>query len=130
MATIVPPLTKAIYLCDDVVLDPATQKVNLLRVFNSVRPRESAPYPFEMARFCVFAQLIGGAGPTPIRLEIVNARTGEPICFSGEKSLQFPSRLTTVLFRIQNGVFSEPGVYLVEMYSGREFLDDRALHLQ
>lgn len=131
MATTVVPVTKAVYVCDDVVEDNSSRKVHLLGVFNAVRPQGKSPYPFCLGHLCVFAQLIGGVGKVPIHVEIVNAKTEEVVYAFPEERLRFLTRQTTVsaCFRIRNCLFSNPGEYIVELYSRDTFIDDRVLHL-
>jgi hypothetical protein len=131
MPTTVVPVTKAVYLCDDVAEDKPSRKVHLLGVFNAVRPPGQTPYPFRLGQLCVFAQLVGGVGEVPIHVEIVDPETEEVIYAFPEQRLRFSSRQATVSasFRIRNCSFSRPGVYVVELYCQDTFLDDRALHL-
>ena len=131
MATTVVPVTKALYLCDDVVEDPSSRKVHLLGTFNALRPPAGATYPYRLGQLCVFAQLAGGVGELPVRLEIVRARDDAVVYAAPERRLRFPSRLTmvSVCFRLRNRPFPEAGVYFVELYARDAFLDDRALLL-
>jgi hypothetical protein len=131
MTNTVIPVTKAIYVCDEVVEDPTSRKVHFLGIFNAVRPASPAAYPFRLGQMCVVAQLIDGLDEIPIRSEIVRAETEEVVYSSAEQRLRFPQRHTTVFacFRIRNCPFPQPGVYFVELYCGDVLLDDRTLHL-
>jgi hypothetical protein len=131
MSMTVVPVTKAVYLCDDVIEDRQTQKVHLLGIFNAIRPQGQTPYPFCLGQLCVFAQLVGGVGEVPTTVEVVNAETETVVYAFPEQGLRFASRQTIVsaCFRIRNCVFSEPGVYVVELYCQGTFIDDRTLHL-
>jgi hypothetical protein len=131
MDTTVIPVTKAIYVCDDVVEDPASHKVHFLGIFNAVRPPSPAAYPFRLGQMCVVVQLIDGLGEIPIHGEIVRAETEDLVYSSPEQRLRFPQRQTTVFacFRIRDCLFPGPGVYFVEFYCRDTLLDDRTLHL-
>jgi hypothetical protein len=130
MATAVLPLTKAIYLCEDVIEDRSNHNIHLIGTFNAIRPADSV-YPYRPAQLCVFAQMVGGVEEASIHVEIADTRSGALVYAWPEQRIRFPGRRTTVFacFRILNCVFPEPGVYVVELYANRVFLDDRILHL-
>ncbi len=87
--TTVMPVSKAVYLCDEVVEDKTSQKVHLLGLFNAVRPPASSHYPFRLGQLCVFAQMIGGVGVLPVHVEVVNAQTEEVIYAFPKQDLRF-----------------------------------------
>ena len=87
----------------------------------SYRPRQ----------LCVFTQLVGGLEEASVHVEIADTRSAALVYAWPEQRVRFPGRRTTVstCFRIRNCVFPQPGVYVVELYANRVFLDDRILHL-
>lgn len=125
------PVGKIVYVCDDVLEDPASGKTHVLGIFNTVRAGGADAYPYRLGRLCVFAQLTGGAGQVPVRVDIVNGKTQKVVFRSQEGSLDFSGRHTevAVCFRILDGSFPEPGVYFVELCCGDTFIDDRMLRL-
>jgi hypothetical protein len=129
MASSVPPILKAIYLCDEVVEDPVSKKVSVLGAFNVVRPPSS--YPYHLPKLCVLAKLAGGLGEVPVRVVIARASDQCPVYTSTERLLRFEDRhqMIYVLFRILNCPFPTAGAYLVELHSRDNFLDDHRLHL-
>jgi hypothetical protein len=126
------PVAKAVYLCDDVVYDSSSGKIHLVGLLNSVRLDEGTALPFHLGKLCVFAQLIDGLGAFAAHVEIVNADTGELIYRTAERTLSFPSRTRLVYanFRILDCSFPQPGIYLVELYCGDQFVDDRQLRVR
>lgn len=80
MASII-PVAKALYLCDDILSDPARGKPHLIGVLNAIRV---PTFPHTLAKLCVFAQLGGGLGDVRCYVEVVDAASGE-VClpFSG-----------------------------------------------
>jgi hypothetical protein len=80
---------------------------------------------------CVAAQLVGGSGPVPVHVEVVEAATQNLVRSAGPFLVNFPTRhqVVTVCLRLLNVVFPAPGVYFVELYSQGTFLDDRTLRL-
>src|SRR5262249_27618171 len=85
------PVAKAVYLCDDAVLDSPSNKIHLVGLFNSVAVEEAA-FPFALGKLCVFAQLTDGLGEFRANVEIVNARSGEALYRTPEHELVFSSR--------------------------------------
>ncbi len=131
MAPIVLPVPKSVFLCDDVVADPASQKIHVLGVFNAIRPAGPEVFPYSLGQLCVFLQLIGGAGEIHAHVEILNASTEELVYTSPKHPLRFSGRHSTIsaCFRIRDCSFPKPGVYLVEFYCQDTFVDDRAFHV-
>jgi hypothetical protein len=125
------PTGKVLYVCDDVVQDPASGKLSFLGIFDDVVPSPGASYPFRLGRMCVVAQLVGGAGAVPVGVEVVEGVTQNVVRRAGPFAVNFPTRhqVVTVCLRILNMIFPAPGVYFVELYSEGQFLDDRTLRL-
>jgi len=125
------PTGKVVYLCDEVLQDPASGKVSLLGIFDDAVPPPGAGYPFRLGRVCVAAQLVGGSGSVPVRVEIVEGTTRNLVRTAGPFTIKFPTRhrVVTVCVRLLNVVFPAAGVYFVELYSQGTFLDDRVLWL-
>src|SRR5262249_16925390 len=101
------PVAKGVYLCDyHVGYDNG--KVDLYGLFNAIRPQE---YPLRQGRFCVFAQLVNGLGPTSFFFDIRQASTNELIYTTNTNTLSFPDRTTVVQLAmdIRGCLFSEPG---------------------
>ena len=131
MSPSVAPVTKVIYLCDEVFVDSSSQKLHLLGLLNSIRIDEAA-FPFRLERLCVFVQMTDDLGTFAGYVEIVNARTGELVYRTPAHEWMFSRRTQLVYanFRILNCLFPEPGSYLVEFYCGGTFVDDRVLRVR
>lgn len=125
------PTGKLVYVCDEVLQDPASGKFSFLGIFDDVVSPTASGYPFRLGRMCVAAQLLGGPGPVPVHIEVVEAATQNLVRRAGPFAVNFPSRhqVVTVCLRLLNVVFPTPGVYFVELYSQGAFLDDRTLRL-
>jgi hypothetical protein len=126
------PTGQVISVCDEVLQDPASGKFSFLAIFDDVVPPPGAGYPFRLGRMCVAAQLVGGSGPVPVRVEVVEGATQNLVHAAGPFTVHFPTRqqIVTVCIRILDVVFPAPGVYFVELYGQGAFLDDRILRLQ
>lgn len=131
MAAVVVPVGKIVYVCDDVLGDPASGKVHALGIFNAIRTDGPGAFPFRLGRLCVFAQLTGGTGQIPARVDVVHGRTQDVVFSSQEVLLNFLDKQTEVAFcfRILGARFPEPGTYFVELYCGRRFIDDRLVRV-
>jgi hypothetical protein len=79
----------------------------------------------------VAAQLVGGSGPVPVHVEVVEGATQDLFRTAGPFTITFPTRhqIVTLCIRLQDVVFPAAGVYFVELYSQGAFLDDRVLRL-
>jgi hypothetical protein len=125
------PTGKVVYVCDDVLQDPGSGKFSFLGIFDDVVPPPTVGYPFRLGRICVAAQLVGGSGAVPVRVEVVEGATQTLVRGAGPFPVNFPTRhqVVTVCFRFLDVDFPAPGVYFVELYSQGAFLDDRLLRL-
>ena len=125
------PLGKIVYVCDDVVQDSGTRKLDLRGAFTALGPPEGESYPFVQSWMCVFAQLAGGRGSSLIEVKVVDASTGVAVFGSPAYQVQFPGgqRLTTVLIRMLDCLFAKQVVYLVQLFCQGVFIDDRRLTL-
>jgi hypothetical protein len=126
------PAGKVVYLCDEVLQDTGSGKFSFLGIFDDVVVPPDVGYPFRLGRMCVAAQLVGGSGPVPMHVEVVEGATQNLIRRTGPFPVNFPARhqVVTVCFRILDVVFPAPGVYFAELYSQGSFLDDRVLRLR
>lgn len=122
------PLVKGVYVCDEVLADPASRKVSLLNVFITTRPGPGG-FPFVLGKLCVLVALRGGRGQARVRVDVVRAATDTVIFRTAERDVFFPDPLLTVYvrFRLERVRFPAPGRYGVEVYSGRDFLDDEVI---
>jgi hypothetical protein len=127
----VSPTAKCVYVCDEVLQDPASGKVSFLGIFDDVVVPPGERYPFRLARMCVAAQLVGESGAVPVHIEVVEAATQDLVRRAGPFPVSFPSRhqIVTVCVRLLNVDFPSSGVYFVELYSQGAFLDDRTVRL-
>ena len=131
MSSPIMPVAKSIFLCDDVLYDSSTGKIHMIGVFNAIRVKSPATYPFRPKQLCVVGQFIGGMGDYSFRVEITDPAAGEGIYSVVAGVLRFPTRHTSVYacVRITECVFPGPGDYVVEMYVNDLFIEDRLLIL-
>lgn len=121
------PVAKAIYLCDGSI-GFATQKTDLMGLFNSIRPPS---YPHTHTTLVVFAQLNGGLGEMPFYVDIRYAPTDELLFTTKPQMLRFPNRNRVVQFAysIKQCRFPQRGMYLVELFSRGIWVADTTLEL-
>jgi hypothetical protein len=125
------PTGKIVYVCDELLHDVATGKINYLGIFDDVATPPSSGYPFRLGRMCIAAQLVGASGPLPVHVEVVEGATQNLVRRAGPFTVYFPSphQIVTVCLRLLNVDFPSPGVYFVELYSQGAFVDDRMLRV-
>jgi hypothetical protein len=126
------PVLKGIYVCDDVVGNPAGGKPMIVNLWDTrwVTPTEA--FPVRVAKLCVFAWIRGGRGRLTFRVHVVGARTGEVIGSSPphELNLTHPNLSVYAKFMITDFPFPEPGRYFVELFCEGEFLDDQPIQIR
>jgi hypothetical protein len=131
MAEAVKPVAKCVYVCDDVVADASTGKVNLFNLWDAVRVPAEATFPFVLAKLCVFVWWRDGLGKPKSRVDIVQASTGTLIRRTKVCILDFEQRGDSVFarYKLENCRFPEPGYYFVEVYCEGDFVDDQVLRV-
>src|SRR5205814_6740868 len=95
----------SLYVCDEVVPDPASRKMDLLGVFGAIQVPDGSAFPYDLGQMCVFAQLEDGEGDATIQVEVVSADAGQVVFYSPVHPVRLPNRLAvvSVLVRIING---------------------------
>ncbi len=131
MTSPVKPVAKCVYVCDDVVSDPASGKVSVLNLWDTVRVPVEAGFPYVLGKLCVFVWWRGGAGQVNTRVEVVQASSNEVIRRTGDAMLNFTRKSASLhaRYRIEQCVFPEAGAYLVEVYCEDEFVDDQLIRV-
>lgn len=126
------PTGKILYVCDEVLQDPASGKLSYLGIFDDVTPPTAPAYPCRLGRLCVAAQLVGGSRTVQVHVEIVEGATQNLVRRAGLFGLSFPTRhqVVTLCVRLLDVVFPAAGVYFVELYAQGAFVDDRVLRLR
>ena len=127
MAVVV-PVAKALYLCDEILSDPARMKPHLVGILNAIR---APSFPHVLPRLGIFAQLVGGFGEVPCVVRVVNAHNRELVYESPVRTVAFGDRLDTRYFvmRLANITIRTAGDFWVEFYCGGLFVDDALLRI-
>lgn len=121
------PVAKGIYLCD-YVFAYENGKVDLYGLFNAMR---ASSYPHTQGRFCVFAQLVNGLGRIPSFIDIRDATHNQLVYTTQINHLSFPdrNRVVQLAVSIEQCVFAQTGMYLVELYCDNTWVCDTTLLL-
>jgi hypothetical protein len=129
MPTPVIPVARALILCDFQIAG-RKGKVDLIGAFNAIRPPRG--YPYEQARFCVFAQLTGGLGAVPFFVDIRSLDTDELIRTTETRALYFPSReyVVQMALTIEGCRFPKAGLYAVDLFCDNVWVCDTRLLLK
>lgn len=127
MASII-PVAKALYLCDDILSDPARGKPHLIGVLNAIRV---PTFPHTLAKLCVFAQLVGGLGDVRRHVEVVDAASGEVAYRSPARVVRFDDRRQTRYYylKLTQIVLPAAAEFWVEFFCNGQFLDDATLRV-
>lgn len=122
------PVSRSLTLCDAIV-KPLDGKANIIGLFHAIRV---VRYPYDLSHFCVFAQLSGGLGETPVHVEVRSGTSGRLMYATVPQTLTFPNRdfLMQVAFEVRQCRFKEPGTYLMELYSDDRWICDTTLLLR
>jgi hypothetical protein len=127
MAAVI-PVGKVLYLCDDILSDPARGKPHLVGILNAIRP---PALPHAIPKLCVFARLVGGHGDVRCRVRVVSARDLSVVYESADQPVRFADPLQTRYFvlRLTDVTIHTPGVYWLELSCDGQFLDDAILRI-
>ncbi len=125
------PIAKSVYVCDSVVRDPQSGKMTLFNLWDAVRVPDGAPFPFCLSRICVFVWWRGGLKNITSRIDIVQASTGDVVRRTPDIPTVFKDRTSSLysLYRIEDCVFPEAGVYSIELFCNNTFVEDQAIEV-
>jgi hypothetical protein len=112
------PIVRYLILCEDVRLDPVgSGNVTLVRLINAIRSLKG--FPVRQPQFCVYVNLSDCRGIGNIRIEIIQADTGEVVFRTRTRKVSFgndPLEVIGVAFRIRNCEFPAAGLYWVQFW--------------
>jgi hypothetical protein len=125
------PITKCVYICDDVVSDPKSGKVSLLNIWSRIRVPATKTFPFTLKKLSVFVWFRDGLGDMETYIELVSASTGDVVRTSDTFVLNFKNPTDTKygLYYLEDWVFPEPGFYTVELFCAGQFVDDQIIQV-
>jgi hypothetical protein len=132
MPTVLHPIGKILYVCDEVVADPVSHKPSILNLWEVVRVPSEASFPYTLGKICVVALMRDGQGEFRFRADLLRADTLEVIRQSRDYAVQFVDRArsTLVAIRLKDVTFPQPGSYLVELFCEGVFVDDQLISVR
>ncbi len=89
----IPPKSKAMLICDQVIIERDTNKISVISSYNSVPVWRESP---ETKPFCVFLKLTEGNPTCDITMEMHDLREDRVISRLGPQTVQFADRLEAV----------------------------------
>jgi hypothetical protein len=127
MASVI-PVAKALYLCDDILSDPARVKPHLIGVLNAI---QVPTFPHTLDKLCVFAKLVGGLGDVRCHVEVVSAASGEVVYRSPTRVVRFDDRRQTRYYflKLAQIILPAAGEFWVEFFCNGQFMDDATLRI-
>lgn len=104
------PLLRGLITCDQVLLDQFSTKVTLVGIFNAFR---FSKFPAVAAPFMIFAEMMDGIGTYVLRLDIIEAKTGNVIGSGDVARIEFAERMQPTMIRVilPPIPFPSPGKY-------------------
>lgn len=120
------PLVLGLTLCEDVVADPATRNVSVIRAFTGLAV---AQFPTTAPPFCAFASLTDGLGPTDLELLVTEMAGDCDVIYRLRRSVAFadPLQIVNFVVRLARCPLPRPGIYLFTLQSAGEWLAQRSL---
>lgn len=109
------PSPIALVLCDSIYRDETTGKTALVGLFNNISARE---LPMVHPRLSIFASITGLRENSHVKLEIVEAETGESVASANGPMPPGANPLTVadMSFVIGNIEFTNQGLYYVQFW--------------
>ncbi|MBL7134297.1 MAG: hypothetical protein ISS78_09385 [Phycisphaerae bacterium] len=120
----VAPYPLAMVVCDAIWRDPSTGKLTLLGTFSAIRVKK---FPTKHNLMAVFVSLTDGHGPTPVKLQVVDANEARAAVMETEQVVDFSDAhmVVEVAYHLRNLVFEAPGEYRFQLLAHEELLMER-----
>jgi Family of unknown function (DUF6941) len=115
----IPPVARGLHLCEQVIIDPGTSNVSLIRCFT----RKHVPrFPTPPVRFALYATLTGGLGHVKMRVMLSRLEDNR-LVYSRDLPVTFQDRVREVRFilHLSDVVFPDPGQYVIELLADGEW---------
>ena len=125
------PLGKILYVADDVILLPGSNKPSVVNLWEVVRLPAGATFSYTLAKLCAIAWMRDGFGTAQFRVDIVDAASNTVVRRSQTYPVTFHDRRRSALVKIQlqDVVLPHPGTYLVEFFCENQFIDDQPIEV-
>jgi hypothetical protein len=116
------PVAQALYLGDGHIGFPGG-KTDLIGLFNSIH---AASFPHAQKQFVVFARLLQGLGQVSCYVDVRFAATQQLVHVSNTHTLVFPDRdaIVELALTLKGVRFTQPGIYLVELFCEAQWVAD------
>ena len=118
------PVVRHMLLCEDVRSDANNpHRVNILGLVSKIEVLSDPPFPLRLPELCVYLLMTDERGRGQASIVGVHADSGQAVFASPERNLQFgadPLAVVGVIFRIEDCVFPEAGLYWIQfVYNGQ-----------
>jgi len=123
-----PPVVLGLTLCEDIVPDPATGNVSIIRAFTGLRVDA---FPAVAPPFCLFAAMTDALGEADARLSVGLLLDEYQEVYSRENRLVFTDRLQIVYYvmKLFHCPLPDPGIYLFTLPLDGEEITQRSLRV-
>ena len=123
----VAPIVLTLLLCEKVIVDARTQQYSLIGLVSNVN---ASRFPVRSPNLCVYTEITGGHGVTPLTVRIVDVdETRDPVVkLDLEVNLEDPLAVTQVVFGMPRLDFPQLGDYRLQAISaGTRLLEKRLI---
>ena len=122
------PMVLGLTLCEDVVVDPATRNVSLLRTFTGL-PVER--FPTVARPFCAFATMTNGLGEAVSALSVTHMGEDVEEVYRVRRSIRFndPLQIVYYVMRLAHCPLPRPGAYLFTLWLDDRWMAQRVLRV-
>lgn len=122
------PIALSFMLCDRVILDQMTGQHSVIGIVTQVH---ATKFPVRSPRLCMWAELVGGHGETPLLFEIVDVNEKRDPVMRTEVVMNFtdPLAVSQMSIVVPPLPFPEPGDYRVRLLSKGTYVVERRLLL-
>jgi hypothetical protein len=128
------PVVRYLIVCEDVQTDPEHPlRITIVGLLGSVRSLKQPPFPLRYSELCVFLQLTECRGPAEGRIEIQQADTDRVIFRTQTRTITLsndPLELVGIVFRVQDCLFAEPGLYWFQFWYNEEMIAQQPVLLR
>jgi hypothetical protein len=130
----VPPIVRYMLICDDVEVEKTTPlRLNIEGLLSTIYVRDVFPFPARVRLLCVLLTLTEGRGRGIGQILCVHEESGQNEFASSRRKIQFPSdplAITSVVFRLHDCPFREPGMYLFQFWYNGVKLAEQPLRVR
>jgi hypothetical protein len=130
----VPPIVRYMLICDDVVVASVSPpRLNVEGLLTSIQVRDLPPFPARVRRLTVLLTMTEGRGRGIGQIICMHEESDQQMFASSRREIPFgkdPLAITSVVFRLEDCPFREPGMYLFQFWYNNFKLTEQSLRVR